>query len=147
MLQSYRIEIRSFYIVWPASIISASHNWGFQDLTRSRSSYQPKLGFSAVKAIGRVTTATQITGGQSYTFNIQYLPTVGILSIQYPNSGRMVTTGYDGGGRPNTLMGQIGANPPTNYVTTTSYQPHGAIAQQTLGNGLVVSRCNGTACD
>src|SRR6185437_10573314 len=88
-----------------------------------------------------------ITGGQSYTFNIQYLPTVGILSIQYPNSGRMVTTGYDGGGRPNTLMGQIGANPPTNYVTTTSYQPHGAIAQQTLGNGLVVSRCNGTACD
>jgi len=126
---------------------SVSYAYTKSWLTRvqsSASTYNYTLPFDP---IGRVTTATQITGGQSYTFNIQYLPTVGVLSIQYPNSGRTVTTGYDGGGRPNTLMGQIGANPPTNYVTATSYQPHGAIAQQTLGNGLVVSQCNGTACD
>ena len=48
---------------------------------------------------------------------------------------------------PKSLVGEIGTNPVTNYVTTTTYQPHGAINQQTLGNGLVVSRCNGTACD
>jgi len=100
--------------------------------------------------LGRVkggTQTTPTTGGQSYTFGANLKPTVGILSITYPNSGRVVTTGYDSGGRPTTLAGQIGTNAPTNYVTATSYQPHGAIAQQTLGNGLVVTRCNGTACD
>jgi RHS repeat-associated protein len=101
-------------------------------------------------SIGRVkggTQTTPTTGGQSYTFGATLKPTVGILSITYPNSGRVVTTEYDASGRPWKLAGQIGTNPPTNYVTTTSYQPHGAINQQTLGNGLVVSRCNGTACD
>jgi UDP-N-acetylmuramyl pentapeptide synthase len=38
------------------------------------------------------------------------------------------------------VSGQIGANPATNYVTATSYAPHGGIASQTLGNGLTETR-------
>lgn len=56
--------------------------------------------------LGRVKGGTQTTptGGQSYTFGANLKPTVGILSITYPNSGRVVTTGYDSGGRPTTHL-------------------------------------------
>src|SRR5260221_2423916 len=131
---------------WPGlvtKILSAGSSSGGAISTSKTYSYI----FDPIGRVNGGTQTTPTTCGQIYTFGASLKPTVGILSITYPNSGRVVTTGYDPGGRPATLAGQIGTNAPTNYVTATSYQPHGAIAQQTLGNGLVVTRCNGTACD
>ena len=98
--------------------------------------------------VGRVTSASQTTAGQTYLFQIQYTPYMGVQSITYPNSQRIVTTTYDSRGRPYSLSGVSGSNT-TNYVTATTYQPHGAIAQQTLtGGNLVVTRCSGAnSCD
>src|SRR5258708_2602253 len=53
--------------------------------------------------IGRVNGGTQSTGGQNYTFNVSLMPFVGIRSIAYPNSGRVVATGYDSAGRANCV--------------------------------------------
>jgi hypothetical protein len=47
--------------------------------------------------------------------------------MTYP-SGRVVTTGYDNGGRPNSVA---------NYVTNVTYHAHGAPDQTTLANTLV----------
>jgi hypothetical protein len=55
-------------------------------------------------------------------------------------SGTVVTTGYDGLGRPNTLSGKVGSNT-TSYVTSVSYAPHGAVQQVALGNGLTEQSC------
>jgi hypothetical protein len=55
-------------------------------------------------------------------------------------SGTVVTTGYDGVGRPNTLSGKVGANT-TSYVTSVSYAPHRAAQQVALGNGLTEQSC------
>jgi RHS repeat-associated protein len=90
--------------------------------------------------LGRVTGGTQTTDSVNYPFLASLYPFQGIKEITYPNSNRKYTTGYDAGGRAITVSGQIGANPATNYVTATSYAPHGGIASQTLGNGLTETR-------
>ena len=90
---------------------------------------------TAFDAIGRVMTATQTVNGASYSFGVTYKPQIGIQSITYPTSNRVVTTVYDSAGRPATLSGQIGTAAATPYVTATAYQPDGGISTQTLANG------------
>lgn len=75
---------------------------------------------TAFDAIGRVMTATQTVNGASYTFGVTYKPQIGIQSITYPTSNRVVTTLYDSAGRPATLSGQIGTATATPYVTATA---------------------------
>jgi hypothetical protein len=65
-----------------------SSNKGWLTQAHSGASYYTYTGFDA---IGRVTAANQTTGGTSYHFVMQYKPSVGVPSIQYPGSGRTVS--------------------------------------------------------
>lgn len=96
---------------------------------------------SSFDSLGRVLTATQTTNGTGYIFQLSYKPQVGIQSLTFPNSNRVITTGYDTAGRPSTLTSQIGASTPTPYVTSTTYQPHGSILSQTLASGNLTYSC------
>jgi RHS repeat-associated protein len=92
--------------------------------------------------IGRVTNADQNTNGQDYPFVLHYMPTVGIQSIQYPNSSRVINTIYDGtSGLAAKVTGQIGSNPYYVGDATNSiqYAPHGGIKSMKLGNSLMVT--------
>jgi RHS repeat-associated protein len=89
--------------------------------------------------IGRVNGGIQTTNGTSYAFsNMAYLPYLGLQTIQYPNSSRMITTAFDPGGRPASLSGQIGSNAATTYVSGTTFQNDGAINTRTFGNSMLV---------
>jgi hypothetical protein len=99
--------------------------------------------FSQRRAIGRVNGGTQTTGGQSYPFLASLMPFVGIQSITYPNSGRVVSTGYDTAGRANCVTAQRVANclsaPTTAYASSIAYAPQGGITSMLLGNQLTVA--------
>ncbi|MEQ1949576.1 MAG: RHS repeat-associated core domain-containing protein [Bryobacteraceae bacterium] len=84
---------------------------------------------------------TQTTGGQDYSFLAALKPFVGIDWIQYPNTGRKVTTVYDSAGRPLSLSGQVGTAAPYTYASAASYAPHGAMQSLTLGNTLIEATC------
>jgi RHS repeat-associated protein len=81
----------------------------------------------------RVTSSTQITEGHAYSFTYSYNAAV-LESIQYP-SGRKVTYDYDDAGRPSTVgLDAVGA---TDYVSSVSYTPHGAVSSLSLHNEVV----------
>jgi RHS repeat-associated protein len=100
------------------------------------------IQFNSFDAAGRVLRHTQTTTGgvgSPYVFGYQY-NTGGLLTqLTYP-SGRVLTTTYDGAGRPGSVSGQLGsvstpyAGPPTGK-TYIQYAPHGAVSQMFLSQG------------
>src|ERR1700682_424897 len=87
----------------------------------------------AYDGLGRVTQSSQFTGSVTYPFGYGYNAAGLMTSLVYP-SNRTVTTHYDNAGRPNQLgLGTIA----TQYVSSVSYAPHGAIQQLTFGTGGV----------
>jgi RHS repeat-associated protein len=118
--------------VTPAASYSYDHGW-----RTSASSGNTVYGYTTFDGLGRVTLATQTTGGQAYTFGYEYNLADGIKKLTLP-SGRVVTTTYDAtSGRPSTVQGALsGVN--TNYVTSLTYAPQGAVQQMALGNGVTV---------
>jgi RHS repeat-associated protein len=118
----------------PTVTYTYSHDW-LTGVSSSASAYSYTRD-----TIGRVNGGAQTTGGQTYTFTVSLKPFVGIDWIQYPNSNRKITTGYDSYGRAASVTGQIGAGAVTNYASAISYTPHGGITSITLGNGLAETR-------
>ena len=84
--------------------------------------YQEYDGIGRVKQSRR-----EMAGGGPWQFAYSYNDQ-GLTSMTYP-SGRMVTTTYDNGGRPNSVAG---------YASSTfNYLTHGATSVMTLANGVV----------
>jgi len=104
-------------------------------VTSSASTYN----YLTFDELGRALSASQVTNAQTYGFTVHYYPFIGIQDITYPG-GRKITTGYDTGGRPQSLSGLLGATT-TNYVTAAGYAPQGAIQTLTLNNGLTERTC------
>lgn len=89
--------------------------------------------------LGRVTDASQSTGGHTYSFHYTYNLADSTTSVTLP-SGRVITTAYDGAGRPSAVTGTLaGVN--TTYASSASYAPQGAARQINLGNTLIEQRC------
>ena len=82
--------------------------------------------------LGRITSSEQSVngGGTYYTFSYAWNRAGALTSETYPSS-RVVSTGYDGANRPNSLTS--GA---TTYVSSFSYAPHGAPTKYLYANGL-----------
>ena len=97
--------------------------------------------YNCYDAFGRVTQNTQTVAGQPYSFSYLYNLAGGQTQMTYP-SGRAVTTGYDGAGRPVSVTGALsGASTPyipavTSGTANVQYAPQGAISQINLHNGL-----------
>ena len=97
--------------------------------------------YNCYDAFGRVTQNTQTVAGQPYLFSYLYNLAGGQTQMTYP-SGRAVTTGYDGAGRPVSVTGALsGASTPyipavTSGPPNVQYAAQGAISQVNLHNGL-----------
>ncbi|MDA1314581.1 MAG: polymorphic toxin type 33 domain-containing protein [Acidobacteria bacterium] len=93
------------------------------------------MRFPSFDDAGRILASSQQTGGFQYNFAYTYNKAGGLETQQYP-SGFTAKTCYDDAGRIDALS-NAGTSAP--YVSSPAYAPHGAIAQLTLGNGLVES--------
>jgi hypothetical protein len=54
--------------------------------------------------------------------------------MQYP-SGRVISTSFDGAGRPSGVSGVLSGNP-TTYASRITYAPQGAVASLPTGEGV-----------
>jgi YD repeat-containing protein len=102
----------------------------------------------AYDALGRVTSSSQVTNSQTYTFSAYTWNLAGSLtSITYP-SGRVVTTTYDKATRPYQVAGTY-LSTPTTYASCPSavsptdpcYASHGALTQLLFGNQQTEQTC------
>ncbi len=115
--------------------VNYSYNYGWLNgVSSSVSSYS-----YTQDPIGRVNGGVQNTGAYTYTFTMNLKPFLGVDWIQYPNTNRKITTGYDPQGRATSVSGQISGSAPTNYASSISYWPQGAIHTMTQGNGLLTT--------
>jgi RHS repeat-associated protein len=118
--------------------------FGTQDFVSSVTSSASSYNYSNYDAFGRPGAGTQQTSGQPnpFTFpSITWTPQGQVSSIKYP-SGRVVTTSFDGAGRPSGVQGSLNNGTPTNYITmptdvTQAYAAHGEIQQVTTGDQLL----------
>jgi RHS repeat-associated protein len=90
--------------------------------------------YLAHDALGRVTSHSQVTNGQTYTFGYTYNSADDFTSLTYP-SGRVVNFGHDSAGRVN----QVSTTGIT-YATGTAYAAHGALRSLQFGNGWYETR-------
>ncbi|MGB7624666.1 MAG: hypothetical protein WBN92_20160, partial [Terriglobia bacterium] len=101
--------------------------------------------YDAYDEMGRITTAHQVTDGQTYgsSLNPSYeYNLAGELTAETYPSGRKVSTGYDPAGRVNAVTGQKSGETNKSYAAMpnyTNFWPHGAVQTMNLGNGLVES--------
>ena len=91
--------------------------------------------FDEYDPLGRVKSSRQTTDSQTYSFSYGYDLAGNLTSETYP-SGRLITTSYDSAGRISGLSGQNPGEGMKNYVSTISYEAHGAMKAMALGNGL-----------
>ena len=99
-------------------------------------------------ALGRVTSSSQVTNSQTYTFPAYTWNLVGSLtSIAYP-SGRVVTTSYDKANRPYQVAGTLSSNSTTYASCPSAVSPtdpcsasHGALTQLLFGNQQTEQTC------
>ena len=120
----------------PTPWVGYTYNKGWLTLTTAGTTWYQN---SAFDGLGRVTAATQTTSGQAYSFTYNYNLLDGVTRMTMP-SGRVVTTTYDGFGRPFGISGLLGSTT-TNYAQGVSYAPHGAIQLIGLANGLFEQTC------
>ena len=96
--------------------------------------------YTGYDAVGRVTSSSQVTGGQTYTMPNYTYDRAGHLTAQTYPSGRIVTTEYDAAGRIAGVKNQTGSYyagaAATDATNRFQYAAHGALAALRLGNGL-----------
>lgn len=83
-------------------------------------------------ATGRGILKIQQTGGNNYQVSAAYNLAGAITSQTYP-SGHVVSYGYDGAGRTNSMTGRLGDGRDRTYATGISYSSLGGIAQEQFG--------------
>lgn len=86
--------------------------------------------------MGRVTSSTQTTDGQSYSVSHYGYDLMGNLTSETYPSGRVISTAYDDAGRLAALTGQQVGEQPKTYADSMSYWPSGAPKDLRLGNQL-----------
>lgn len=101
--------------------------------------------YTAYDPLGRVTSSSQVMGGNTYNFpGYQYNQAGALLSETYP-SGRIITTGYDGANRPAWLQGSYSGTQSyyignqtqaANALTRINYWPSGEPWYFTRGNNV-----------
>jgi RHS repeat-associated protein len=106
----------------------------------SVSSTVSATNYSAYDAMGRVTTGSQITDGQTYSMSYGYDAASKLISLTYP-SGRVIKPEYDAAGRTAGVKDQASGTYYAGAVYTDAtnrlqYAPHGAVSAMKLGNGL-----------
>ena len=111
---------------------------GVQDFLSSVASSASSYSYSNYDALGRPGAGTQTTGGQGYSFaSMTWTPQGQVSSLTYP-SGRVVTTSFDGAGRPSGVSGVLnGATTP--YASGVTYAAHSGLTALTTGDGLTRS--------
>lgn len=87
--------------------------------------------YTVFDALGRVKTASQVMGAQTYTMTYTYDLTGAITSMTYP-SGNSVTNIYDTTGRLTTFKGTLGGTTLRNYSTGIAYTSLGGMTQEKL---------------
>jgi RHS repeat-associated protein len=92
--------------------------------------------YASFDALGRVTTSSQRTDGQTYSMSYEYDLAGHLKSEIYP-TGRIIHHTFDAAGRLYQVTGTKGSAVPLTYASIDSYTPHGATRQMTLGNGLI----------
>jgi RHS repeat-associated protein len=90
--------------------------------------------YQSYDPLGHITATSQQTAGGTYNLTYYYNLAGTLTSEHYP-SGRVINTGYDGANRPNQVTGTYTGNT-TNYVSSVSYWPHGAVETQTYANNI-----------
>lgn len=104
---------------------------GGTDLTRT--------DYTNFDDMGRVLRSEQkFGGGAPYTFQYTYID-IGLKTMQYP-SGRVLTYGYDAGGRVAAASGQMGTQQ-TSYVSAVDYTVWNAVENMTVGAGHWEQSC------
>lgn len=98
------------------------------------------VNYLSFDALGRVTSSSQTTAGNTYTFpSYSYNLAGSLTSLIYP-SGRLLNTCYDGANRVSQVGGTTcsssGNYVPTAYASGFAYAAHGAPTQYTLGNNI-----------
>jgi len=96
--------------------------------------------YSEYDALGRIRRSAQTVNGLSGTYNFEYTYNeLEMDAVIYP-SGRRVSYGFDAAGRVSTVTGLNGSTT-TNYVTSTTYESHGAVSVVALNGGRHEARC------
>jgi RHS repeat-associated protein len=106
----------------------------------SVSSSASATNYTSFDALGRLTAATQVTDGQTYSMSYGYNPAGNQTSMTYP-SGRVIATGYDSAGRLAGVKDQgsgtyYAGSANTDATNRLQYAAHGAVSVMKLGNGL-----------
>ncbi len=86
--------------------------------------------------LGEILGSFQVTNGVTYAFGNQYNRAGGLKQESYPS--RVITYGYNSGGRVNQVSGTFNSAGVT-YASSVSYAPHFALGAVALGNGLTES--------
>jgi YD repeat-containing protein len=89
--------------------------------------------YTVFDPMGRVWRHSQTTGS-TYPFQYTYNSSGQLEMETYP-SGRKVASCYDIAARPVQVQNVTGSTP-SNYASSVTYMPHGAISSATLGNNL-----------
>ncbi len=95
-----------------------------------------KSSYAGFDALGRVTSSSQQTNGQTYSMSYEYDLAGNLKSEIYP-SGRIIQHTFDAAGRLEKVIGTRGNAVPVTYATVMSYAAHGAMQQLQLGNTLI----------
>jgi YD repeat-containing protein len=96
--------------------------------------------YSAYDALGRITSANQVTDSQTYSISYGYNVAGSRTSMTHP-SGRVITSEYDGAGRLAGVRDQASGvyyagAASTDASNRLKYAAHGAVSVMKLGNGL-----------
>ncbi len=84
---------------------------------------------------GRLTSRTDVLGGQNFSQTYGYDGSDNLTSITYPLSGRVVNYSYGSHGRLTAVSTQIGGGAATTLASSIAYHPSGAIASFNRPNG------------
>ncbi len=96
--------------------------------------------YTAFGAFGDLLGSKQTTGGVDYNLSYGYNLAHTLTSFSYPNSGRVITYGYDLANRVKSASGAVNGGTSTPYaaVPAGGFAPHGAIQTLNLNNAQLV---------
>jgi RHS repeat-associated protein len=98
----------------------------------STASTGSSFNYGTYDALGRVLTASQVLGGQTYSQTLSYDLAGHTKTMTYP-SGRTVTYAYDSAGRTNNFSGYLGDGTNRTYATNILYSDFGSLAVEQFG--------------
>jgi RHS repeat-associated protein len=93
-----------------------------------------RTNYTAFDILGRVSSSSQITDGQTYSSAYAYNPSGAMIEETYP-SGRVVTNTLDSNGDLQQVQSRKANGTFQNYANSFNYTAAGAVGSMRLGNG------------